>query len=169
MSSELLCNPKWSGVPFAGLTRVKYLQNRLIFLWLLTSPVCVVVCRLCCHRTRGPLWTQVPLQPFHPDNKEPPAARTGGLLNEISYQSANSCGLCLAIRSGYESPSAALDSYYLDVYLLRGEKNTCFVQSFTLGLSAAKAGQRATEGARLIYMLLICGSSHFIFTGGVVS
>lgn len=124
MASKVLCNPKWSGVPFARLTRVKYLQNRLIFLWLLTSLVCVVVCWLCCHRTRGPLWTQVPLQPFHPDNKEPPAARTGGLLNEISYQSTNSCGLCLAIRSGYESPSAALNSYYLDVYLLWGEKKT---------------------------------------------
>lgn len=167
MASKVLCNPKWSGVPFARLTRVKYLQNRLIFLWLLTSLVCVVVCWLCCHRTRGPLWTQVPLQPFHPDNK---AARTGGLLNEISYQSTNSCGLCLAIRSGYESPSAALNSYYLDVYLLWGEKkNTCFVQSFTLWFSAAKAGQRATEGARLIHVLLICGSSHFIFTGGILS
>lgn len=79
---------------------------------------------VCCCVLVGPLWTQVPLQPFHPDNKEPPAARTGGLLNEISYQSTNSCGLCLASRSGYESPSAALNSYYLDVYLLWGEKKT---------------------------------------------
>lgn len=67
------------------------------------------------------LWPQVPHQPFHPDNKEPPAACTGGLLNEISYQSTNSCGLCLAVRSGYESPSAALNSYHLDVYLLGGK------------------------------------------------
>lgn len=76
--------------------------------------VCVCVCEFVAsphdsgHRS--------PHQPFHPDNKEPPAARTGGLLNEISYQSPNSCGLCVTVRSGCESPSAALSSYHLDVY-----------------------------------------------------
>lgn len=159
MASEVLCNPKWSGVPFAGLTRVKYLQNRLIFLWRLTSPVCVVVCRLCCHRTGGPLWTQVPLQPFHPDNKEPPAARTGGLLNEISYQSANSCGLCLAIRSGYESPSAALDSYYLDVYLNTGGGKHLLCSKFhsvALGCqSRATRHRRSASHLHVIDMWLV--------------
>lgn len=99
-----------------------------------------------CRRLRP----QVPHQPFHPDNKEPPAARTGGLLNEISYQSANSCGLCLAIRSGYESPSAALNSYHLDVYLLGGKNwqtssPALFKASFTLWFVAANGGTPAIK------------------------
>lgn len=64
-----------------------------------------------------PLWLSPdpgPTAAFHPDNKELPAARTGSLLNEISYQSANSCELGLAGRSDYESPRAALNSYCLE-------------------------------------------------------
>lgn len=102
-------------VPFFFF-RYSALTSVLLCVWLCVVPPCWKPPCLC-----DRLWPQVPHQPFHPDNKEPPAARTGGLLNEISYQSANSCGLCLAIRSGYESPSAALNSYHLDVYLLGGK------------------------------------------------
>lgn len=120
------------------------------------------------------LWPQVPHQPFHPDNKEPPAACTGGLLNEISYQSANSCGLCLAVRSGYESPSAALNSYHLDVYLLGGiwqaRSPALFKVSLSVWFVAAEGGTAAIKKT-LIYMPLISGwqLSHFIFTDGIWS
>lgn len=101
--------------------RVKYLQKFSIFpkVWVVR-----------CVTTLVGDWPQAPHQPFHPDNKEPPAAHSGGLLNEISYQSANSCGLCLAIQSGYESPSAALNSYHLDVYLLGSGGLAGFLSDF---------------------------------------
>lgn len=125
----------------------------------------------------APLWSALdpgPVAAFHLDNKELPAARTGSLLNEISYQSANSCEFCLAVRSGYESPRAALDSYRL-----KGKDNEimpffhCMPASLTLWSVATNgrtpATQEKEENLNNNLFMMEQQLSAFIFTGGIWS
>lgn len=123
----------------------------------------------------APQWSALdpgPVAAFHLDNKELPAARTGSLLNEISYQSVNSCEFCLAVRSGYESPRAALDCYRL-----KGKENKimplfhCVPASLTLWSVATNGRPPATEQKEEnqnsnLFMMLERQLSAFIFTGG---
>lgn len=76
----------------------------------------VLICGFAPAEEAVPWWSALdtgPTAAFHPDNKELPAVHTSSLVNEISYQSASSWELRLAVRSGYVPPSAALNTHCL--------------------------------------------------------